>query len=147
MFQEPFIDVDSEVKKIMEKEETRDESVYSDDEQLKSKPATRLNLGSYKESLMRETMALNDDFLSQSAYQFSEYLGLTIIQQLFEQNLDSPDFIEIFASKENNSPALGTELLQSQEIVDREVKKFNALHAEKQTKMAGRIVDEFITKL
>lgn len=145
--QATFTDVDSEIKSIIEKEDPKNESIYSDNDQLKSKPADRLDLAAYKEVLMRETMDLSNDFLQQSEYQFAEYLGLTIIQKLFEQNLDSPDFIAIFASKDNTSPALGTELLKSQEIVDREVKKFNEMHTKEQTKMAERIVGEFITKL
>lgn len=60
-------------------DEEKDESIYSDADKLKHKPAERLDLDSYKETLMRETMDLNEDFLSQSSYQFAEYLGLTII--------------------------------------------------------------------
>ena len=83
----------------------------------------------YRDSLYRELQALNEDFLSQSEYQFAEYLGLSVIQILFNQNLGDPTFIAIFARKDKKSVALGTELLKSQTYVEEEVAKFRVDHA------------------
>lgn len=49
---------------------------------------------------MEEAMSLNEDFLSQSQFMFAEYLGLNMIQLIFEENLGSPEFIQIFKTSD-----------------------------------------------
>jgi len=56
--------------------------------------------GEFKESLKDQALALNEDFLEQSQFQFAEYLGLSMIQLIFDKNIESPDFIQIFKSKD-----------------------------------------------
>lgn len=61
---------------------------------------------------MEEAMSLNEDFLSQSQFMFAEYLGLNMIQLIFEENLGSPEFIQIFKTSDGYQPALDVKLLK-----------------------------------
>ena len=65
-----------------------------------SKPPARLVLdGEFRNDLLDQALELNEDFLVNAQFQFAEYIGLSMIQLIFDKNLESPDFIEIFASE------------------------------------------------
>ena len=53
---------------------------------------------------------------------------MTIIQLLFDENMNSPDFVEVFASEEHGDMALGKELIKAEEIVDEFVEQFAIEH-------------------
>ena len=113
-----------------------------------SGPPTRLKLNKeYTDDLMQNSMKLNDDFLKQSQFQFAEYLGLTMIQLIFDRNLESKDFLEIFESDDNYQPALDTKLIQAQSIVEKKVKEFGKMHSKAQTDNTKKIVNKYVGDL
>ena len=67
-----------------------------------TEPPQRLVLNKeFQQDLTQQALKLNEDFLQQSQFQFAEYLGLTMIQLIFDRNLESADFLAIFDSDEN----------------------------------------------
>ena len=52
--------LDSRIEDIVD----HDKKMWSDEDQLKDKPAERLDLKAYRDSLYKEAVTLNDDFLS-----------------------------------------------------------------------------------
>jgi hypothetical protein len=61
--------------------------------------------------LYDEALALNEDFLVNANYQFAEYLGLSMIQMIFDKNLESAEFVKIFQSDDSYQPALDEKLV------------------------------------
>ena len=67
-----------------------------------SDPDARLSLdGEFRDELHNEALALNEDFLVNAQFQFAEYIGLSMIQLIFDKNLESANFIEIFKSDDS----------------------------------------------
>lgn len=112
-----------------------------------SVPVVRLDLEAFKPELLEQAEALNEDFLQNSQFQFAEYLGLSMIQLIFNKNLESADFIEIFKSEDAYQPALDAKLLSAQHIVEEQVMFFAEVHSEYQTTLVNKLVNEFITNL
>ena len=52
-----------------------------------------------------------------------------MIQLIFNKNLESPDFIEIFKSEDAYQPALDAKLLSAQHIVEEQVMFFADVHS------------------
>jgi len=67
--------IEDEIREEYEEEH----DIYSDANTIKGGNVPRLDLNEYRETLMEEAMALNDDFLDQSEEQFAQYLSLTVI--------------------------------------------------------------------
>ena len=111
------------------------------------KPVPRLDLDEFKSELLDQAHALNQDFLQQSQFQFAEYLGLSMIQLIFNRNLESKDFIEIFKSEDAYQPSLDAKLLSAQHIVEENVRSFADIHSVKQTHLIDDLVDDFTTNL
>lgn len=61
--------------------------------------------------------------------------------------MNSPDFVEVFASQDHADMALGKELLAAQDIVDTEVAKFADQHRNNQTAMMEGLVNEYVDTL
>ena len=112
-------------------ESSEKDDIYADADLIKDGHVPRLNLANYRATLLAETLDLNTDFLGESEEQFAQYLSLTTIQQLFDENMNDPDFVQIFANKEHSDMALGAELVEAQLIVDNLVGEFATLHKEK----------------
>ena len=53
-----------------------------------------------------------------------------MIQLIFDKNLESPDFIEIFKSEDSYQPALDAKLVATQKIVEEKVGFFAQIHSE-----------------
>ena len=120
----------------------------AENEEVPAERPPRLVLsGEFKDSLMKQAIALKDDFLEQSQYQFAEYLGLSMIQMIFDKNIESPDFIKIFKDKNGYQPSLDEKLVNAQKIVQEKVGVFAQVHSEQQTKMIEDLVNDYVDNL
>ena len=70
-----------------------------------------------------------------------------MIQLIFNKNLESKDFIEIFKSEDAYQPSLDAKLLSAQHIVEENVKAFADIHSVKQTHLIDNLVDDFTENL
>ena len=70
-----------------------------------------------------------------------------MIQLIFDKNLESADFIEIFKSDDSYQPALDNKLVATQKIVEEKVAFFAEIHSEYQTNMMAKLVDDYLTDL
>jgi hypothetical protein len=70
-----------------------------------------------------------------------------MIQLIFDKNLESPDFIEIFKSDDSYQPALDAKLIATQKIVEEKVGFFAQIHAEYQTAMLEKLVEDYMSNL
>jgi hypothetical protein len=102
---------------------------HPDSEHPNADPNAKLDLdGDFKEELYDEALALNEDFLVNANYQFAEYLGLSMIQMIFDKNLESAEFVKIFQSDDSYQPALDEKLVATQKIVEEKVGFFSEAH-------------------
>jgi hypothetical protein len=120
--------------------EIYEDSDDEDDEEIEnsnpSNPPARLVLdGAFKKDLHEQALDLNEDFLVNAQFQFAEYIGLSMIQLIFDKNLESANFIEIFKSDDSYQPALDAKLVATQKIVEEKVGFFAQIHSEYQTAM------------
>lgn len=70
-----------------------------------------------------------------------------MIQLIFDKNLESAEFIEIFKSDDSYQPALDNKLVATQKIVEEKVGFFAEIHSEYQTKMITDLVDSYLADL
>lgn len=82
--------------------------------------AAKLNLtGEYIETLTYEASLLNQEFLANSKVQFSEYLGLSMIQKVFENSVASPSFVKLFEQDSSSyQSSLDAKLLMTYQLVE-----------------------------
>ena len=80
-------------------------------------------------------------------FQFAEYLGLTMVQLIFDRNLKDSEFIEIFKSEDAYQPVLDKKLVATQHIVEEKHKFFEQAHKEYQTAMVEKLLKSYIQKL
>jgi len=90
---------------------------------------------------------LNQEFLANSEYQFAEYIGLTMIQKVFDKSLESPEFVKLFKDDTPYQAALDTKLLLVYHLVQVKIKEFSEKHQEEESKMLKDLIDEFKTML
>lgn len=74
-------------------------------------------------------------------------MGLTLIQTIFDRNLESKKFMEVFRNKKNYDETLDEILTKAQHIVEEQVDHFSLLHALEQTKHIDELVDRYVTNL
>ena len=70
-----------------------------------------------------------------------------MIQLIFDKNLESANFMEIFKSDNKYQPALDSKLEATQKIVEEKVGFFAQIHAEYQTSMVKKLVETYISTL
>mmetsp|Transcript_4662 Transcript_4662/g.7919 ORF Transcript_4662/g.7919 Transcript_4662/m.7919 type:complete len:212 (-) Transcript_4662:504-1139(-) len=59
--------------------------------------------GSFKEDMMVRLAGKNEDFLDSSLYEFENYLGLHMVETMFDHNLQFEEFVYIFEDIWNNA--------------------------------------------
>ena len=70
-----------------------------------------------------------------------------MIQLIFDKNLESSDFMELFKEEDSYQPALDAKLVAAQKIVEEKVGFFAQIHSEYQTAMIERLLDNYMTNL
>jgi hypothetical protein len=70
-----------------------------------------------------------------------------MIQLIFDKNLESANFMEIFKSDNKYQPALDSKLEATQKIVEEKVGFFAKVHSEYQTAMVEKLVKSYISNL
>ena len=70
-----------------------------------------------------------------------------MIQLIFDKNLESPEFIDIFRSDDSYQPALDNKLAATQKIVEEKVGFFAQVHSEYQTTKMQHIVEDYLIDL
>ena len=78
---------------------------------------------------------MNKEFLANSEYQFAEYIGLTMIQKVFDKSLESQNFVDLFEDDAPYQTALDAKLLVTYKLVEEKIKLFSEKHAQAESEM------------
>ena len=97
----------------------------------------------YIKELREEAAQLNDEFLANSEFQFAEYIGLTMIQKVFDKSLEQPEFVDLFENDAPYQQQLDTKLLITYELVEKKIEKFRERHREEESKMLDKLLIKF----
>jgi len=68
-------------------------------------------------------------------------------QIIFDRNLASKEFVDIFRTEENYSASLDEKANETAKIVDKKTMDFIQDHVERQTKMVRELVDQYVKSL
>ena len=89
--------------------------------------APRLDLhgnDSYINDLREEAAQLNAEFLANSEFQFAEFIGLTMIQKVFNKSMESPEFVSLFENDAPYQEKLDAKLMLTYDHVEKSIAKF-----------------------
>lgn len=128
----------------------QDDETYDyqiDGEEASNEPIPRLDLDKFEIYLQEEAQSLNSQFLAKVDQQFAEYLSLTVNQIIFDRNLASKEFLNIFRTEDEYSESLDEKAAIVSKIVDQQEIDFATDHIDQQTKLVNKLVKDYVATL